>query len=83
MLESSQEEEKKIEVSSIIGSGSGGSNENSSQMPHEDSIVGQSLGRMEISTINRGKKRVAFSVLNVVKDDPNFEAFFNKYLELQ
>jgi len=29
------------------------------------------------------KPRVAFSVLNVVKDDKNFDAFFGRFLELQ
>jgi hypothetical protein len=29
------------------------------------------------------KPKVPFSVLTVVKDDKNFEAFFRKFLELQ
>ena len=78
MLGSSQEEEKK-EVSSVIGSGSNGSQENSMKVLHEDDVVKESRSAQQTVM----KPRVAFSVLNVVKDDKNFDAFFGRYLELQ
>jgi hypothetical protein len=47
---------------------------------HEDEVVKDSRLPVQQSLT---KPRVAFSVLNVVKDDKNFDAFFGKYLELQ
>ncbi len=67
----------------MMGSGSGESQENSSKMLHEDSIIDPKKGKTQLKTLNTGKHKVAFSVLNVVKDDQNFEAFFRKYLEIQ
>lgn len=80
MLSSSQEEEKK-EVSSVIGSGSIGSNENSMRILHEDDVLQESSKPTQQQ--NPLKPKVGFSVLNVVKDDKNFEAFFGRFLELQ
>ncbi len=79
MLSSSQEEEKK-EVSSVIGSGSIGSNENSMRILHEDDVLQETKPTQQQNPL---KPKVGFSVLNVVKDDKNFEAFFGRFLDLQ
>ena len=80
MLSSSPEGEKK-EVSSVIGSGSIGSNENSMRILHEDDVLQESSKPTHQQ--NPLNPKVGFSVLNVVKDDKNFEAFFGRFLELQ
>lgn len=46
---------------------------------HEDEVVKESKPAQQ----SLNKPRVAFSVLNVVKDDKNFDAFFGRFLELQ
>ena len=46
---------------------------------HEEEVVKESKP-LQQSVM---KPRVAFSVLNVVKDDKNFDAFFGRFLELQ
>jgi hypothetical protein len=45
---------------------------------HEDEVVKESRPAQQSIM----KPRVAFSVLNVVKDDKNFDAFFGRFLDL-